>query len=137
MIKVLIVEDDNIVVAMYDKKLDRNIMDIKFVTDGEEALKVYYGWRPDIILLDIQIPGVSGYTVLKKIRTEYEDHHISIIMATVSSSKEDIMDCMRLGVQGYMVKPLNMDELNPSILDAYLKHHPEKAKDIPKLKKAS
>jgi len=107
----LIVEDDKSVQALYDAGLSNEEFEKRFAGNGEDALNAYYAWKPDIILLDIMLPERSGYTVLKEIRISAHDKSTTIIMATSMSRKNDVLDCMKLGIQGYIVKPFKFKEI--------------------------
>jgi DNA-binding response OmpR family regulator len=126
-IKILIVEDDEAIVALYDVTLNKTIFEIKIARDGEEGLKLYADWKPDIILLDIMLPVKTGYGVLQKIRKELKDTDTVIIMATSLGKKEDIVDCMKYGIQGYLVKPFDRRNIIVDVLGGYGKLHPKRA----------
>jgi PleD family two-component response regulator len=129
-IKTLIVEDDYTTRLLYDRGLFNQIFDKKMVISGKEAILVYDEWRPDIILLDIYLPEISGYQILKEIRTTIEDKKTTIVMATSLSDKEDVLSCMKLGIEGYIVKPFSCSELGVKILGYYAKKEPERAQKV-------
>ncbi|MCX5856050.1 MAG: response regulator, partial [Deltaproteobacteria bacterium] len=104
-IKILIVEDDLTTRLLYDKGLFNQIFDKKMVVSGKEAILVYNEWHPDIIMLDIYLLEMTGYQVLKTIRTNIKDDETTIVMATSLSDKEDVLSCMKLGIEGYITKP--------------------------------
>lgn len=118
-IKILIAEDDRLIQGLYKIGLADDLFDLKFADDGETALEIYNSWQPDIILLDIRLPLLTGYSLLKEIREEYKDKITTIIMATALSEKADIVDCIHLGVQGYLIKPFNYKELTIKVLDCH------------------
>jgi CheY-like chemotaxis protein len=93
---------------------------------GKEAILVYEEWHPDIIVLDIYLPEMTGYQVLKAIRTTIEDNKTTIVMATALSGREDVLSCMKLGVEGYIVKPFQCMEIGAKILSYYAKKEPER-----------
>ena len=127
-IKVLVVEDDHTTQLLYDKGLFNQIFDKKMVVSGKEALFVYDEWHPDIILLDIYLPEMTGYQVLKSIRTTIEDRKTTIVMATSLSGSEDVLSCMKLGVEGYIIKPFQCMEIGAKVLSYYEKKEPERAR---------
>jgi len=127
-IKILIVEDDPTTRLLYDKGLFNQIFDKKMVVSGKEALLVYDEWPPDIIVLDIYLPEMTGYQVLKEIRTTIEDKKTTIVMATSLSGSEDVLSCMKLGVEGYIIKPFQCMEIGAKILGYYTKKEPERAR---------
>ena len=127
-IKTLIVEDDHTTQLLYEKGLFEQIFDKKMVASGKEALRVYSEWHPDIIILDIYLPEMTGYQVLKAIRTTIGDKKTTIVMATALSGTEDVQSCMNLGIEGYIAKPFSCSELWVKILGYYAKKEPERAR---------
>jgi len=127
-IKILVVEDDLTTRTLYDKGLFSQIFDKKLVVSGKEAMRVYDEWRPDIIVLDIYLPEMTGYQILKEIRTTIQDRKTTIVMATQLSGMEDVRSCMMLGVEGYIIKPFSLAEIGVKILGYYAKKEPERAK---------
>jgi CheY-like chemotaxis protein len=120
--KILIAEDDKTTLKFYEKALDNDVFEKRFETDGEKALEAYKSWNPDILVLDIMMPGMSGYMVLKTIRKEEDDQKVTIIMATSMSDAQDIKDCLELGIQGYLVKPVDFKGMGDKILNWWLAH---------------
>ncbi|MEI6608321.1 MAG: response regulator [Deltaproteobacteria bacterium] len=120
-IKVLVVEDDTSTQLLYDKGLFNQVFDKKLVASGEEALLVHNEWHPDIIILDIQLPEMNGDQVLKEIRTNIEDKKTTIVMATSMAGREDVMSCVKYGIEGYIVKPFSVQEIALKILGYYAK----------------
>jgi len=127
-IKILIVEDDHTTGMIYDRGLFNQIFDKKITISGKDALHVYGEWHPDIIILDIYLPEMTGYQVLKAIRTTVEDKKTTIVMATSVSGNEDVLSCMKLGVEGYIIKPFSLKEIGIKILSYYAKKEPERAR---------
>ncbi|MDD5232145.1 MAG: response regulator [Syntrophales bacterium] len=134
-LKVLIVEDHRVTQKLFDTSLNSKIFEKKFAFNGEEALALYREFKPDIILLDIMLPVVSGYAVLKEIREKEEDKSTVIIISSSLLSRQDIMDCARMGIQGYMIKPLNFRELAQKILEYYAKSLPERSQVVARVLK--
>jgi len=126
-IKTLIAEDDKTISLIYEIGLSEEVFEKRFLTNGDDVLEVYKEWGPDILILDIMLPGTSGYAILKAIREEMPGTGGAIIMATSLSDRTAVMDCMELGVQGYMVKPFTHKEISQRILGYYQKTNPKKA----------
>jgi two-component system, chemotaxis family, chemotaxis protein CheY len=74
------------------------------------------------------MPIMTGYAVLKEIRQRFKDSHTAVIVQTSLNTKEDVMECAKLGIQGYIVKPPDLVTITEKILSCYAKLHPEKAK---------
>jgi DNA-binding response OmpR family regulator len=129
-INILIVEDDPTTRLLYNKGLFNQIFDKKMVVSGKEALIVYDEWHPDIIVLDIYLPEMTGYQVLKAIRTTFEDKNTTIVMATSLRGSEDVLSCVKLGIEGYIIKPFSLREIGAKILGYYAKKEPERARKV-------
>lgn len=126
-LKTLIVEDSKAIQVIYDAGLNNGVFEKHFEKDGNEALEVYRTWHPDIIVLDIMIPGMSGYELLKEIREESKDSTTTVIVASSLSGRETVVDFLRLGIQGYLVKPFTHKEVSQKILECYKKMNPQRA----------
>lgn len=118
-LKILIAEDEKVTQKIYQAALPEALCQHKIVGDGEEAIRAYDEWQPDVVLLDFGLPHLNGYQVLKTIRDERQDKSTVIIMVTGQSDKESIIACAKLGVQGYIVKPFVNKELAPKIVKIY------------------
>ncbi len=114
-LRILVAEDDKITQAFYEECLSEVDLYVRITGSGKEALNVYREWKPDIVVLDITLHEMSGYSVLKEIR-ETGDKSTTIIMGSSMSRKSDIIDCFKLGIQGYMTKPFDSTTLRDKIL---------------------
>lgn len=126
-LKILLVDDSKSVLDLYNLGFKNELYEKKFCTDGKEALLAYEKWKPDLILMDIVMPEMTGYTVLKEIREleKTNGRKTPIIMATGLADKSDIVDCARVGIQGYILKPFKHAEL-PQKIEAYYKAFQDK-----------
>src|SRR6056297_2566272 len=84
---------------------------ISAALNGEQALKILQKAKPDLILLDIMMPGLSGYDVLEKIRADETVRDIPVIFLTAKTEKEDIIQGIEMGAMDYVTKPFNSTEL--------------------------
>ncbi|MBI5637513.1 MAG: response regulator [Nitrospinae bacterium] len=116
-LKVLIAEDEPLMHNLFRLGLNPELYDLKFAVNGKEAFEEWERWHPDVVMLDIMMPVMSGYVVLKDIRRieEGSGHSTPVIVTTALGGKGDVMDCVKLGVQGYLVKPINYNELAQKI----------------------
>ena len=106
--KILIVDDDNNIAELIALYLTKECFETKIVNDGEEALREFASFRPDLIILDLMLPEVDGFDICRQVRQE---KNTPIIM--VSAKKDDI-DKIRglgLGADDYMTKPFSPSEL--------------------------
>ncbi len=102
--KILLVEDDTALAAVYRSRLELEGFDIKEVNDGESALSAAVSYRPDLILLDAMMPKISGFDVLDILRNTPETTNIRVIMLTALSQPKDKERAEQLGVDDYLVK---------------------------------
>jgi DNA-binding response OmpR family regulator len=126
-IKILVVEDSPNINLLYGRGLPDIIFEKRFAPNGHDALVIYKDWLPDIIILDVMLPVMTGYSVLKEIRNTFKDKSTTIIMSTSLSKKEDVTSMMKLGIQGYIVKPFGVREIGGRILKYYEKIDPARA----------
>ncbi len=118
-IKVLIVDDDSYMHMLFKKIFQEEYFKSRYALNGEVALGMYEKEKPDLIILDMMLPILPGYLVLRRIRRNYGDTDTKIIVSTSLASKSDIVACTRLGIQGYIVKPFDFKEIRKRILKMY------------------
>jgi DNA-binding response OmpR family regulator len=123
-IKLLIAEDDESTLALYDKGLSKDMFEKRFAMNGQDALDIYHAWKPDIVVLDIVMPVMTGYSVLQEIRENAGDNKTTIIMASSMSTKDDMRDCSKLGIQGYITKPFKFKEIGNIIINCFQNPNP-------------
>ncbi len=102
--KILLVEDDDSLASVYVTRLEAEGFNIKRVPNGEEALSAALAMRPDIILLDVMMPKVSGFDVLDILRNTPETANMKVVMLTALSQESDKKRAEDLGVNDYLVK---------------------------------
>ncbi len=102
--KILLVEDDDSLASVYSTRLEAEGFSIKRVPNGEEALAAAIEFKPDLILLDVMMPKVSGFDVLDILRNTPETANVHVIMLTALSQESDRQKAMSLGVDDYLVK---------------------------------
>lgn len=102
--KILLVEDDDSLASVYQTRLQAEGFDIRRVANGEEALSAVLEYKPDLILLDVMMPKVSGFDVLDILRNTPETINVKVIMLTALSQDSDKERAQSLGVDDYLVK---------------------------------
>lgn len=102
--KILLVEDDEALAAVYKSRLELEGFEIMEVNNGEKALSAAIEFRPDLILLDVMMPKISGFDVLDILRNTPETGNIRVIMLTALSQPKDKEKAESLGVDDYLVK---------------------------------
>jgi DNA-binding response OmpR family regulator len=102
--KILLVEDDDALASVYMTRLQAEGFELKRVPNGEDALATALQFKPDLILLDVMMPKVSGFDVLDILRNTPETNNIKVIMLTALSQDSDKERATQLGADDYLVK---------------------------------
>jgi DNA-binding response OmpR family regulator len=102
--KVLLVEDDDALASVYQTRLQAEGFNVKRVPNGEDALAATLEFKPDLMLLDVMMPKVSGFDVLDILRNTPETADLKVIMLTALSQDADKERAQSLGVNDYLVK---------------------------------
>lgn len=123
-LKLLIAEDSKTIRTIYADILDREQFDIRYAEHGIAAVELYATWNPQVIMLDLTMPLMSGYDALVAIRESDSVNRTTIIMATSNTEKKSIVQCAKVGIQGYIVKSGNWyeDDLTGRIVAIHQKH---------------
>ena len=103
-LRILLVEDDDALANVYTQRLQAEGFDVRRVENGEEALASALNYKPDLVLLDVMMPKVSGFDVLDILRNTPETANLKIIMLTALSQQSDKDRAASLGVDDYLVK---------------------------------
>jgi len=106
--KALVVDDDRVLVDVVAFTLRREGFEIILADDGAKALQRWQEERPDIVVLDVNLPRVDGFTVCQKIRAE---ENTPIVLLTVRAEEDDIVRGLELGADDYIVKPFSPRQL--------------------------
>ena len=102
--RILLVEDDDALANVYLIRLQAENFDVLRVANGEEALATALKYRPDLVLLDVMMPKVSGFDVLDILRNTPETSNVKVVMLTALGQESDIERAKALGVNDYLVK---------------------------------
>jgi two-component system sensor histidine kinase/response regulator len=108
--KILVVDDQPINVRLLEKKLQRSGMSVISAFNGPEALAVVEKTVPDVILLDIMMPGMDGLEVCRRIKEMPRLRDVPIIFITAKTSKEGKIEGLGMGASDYITKPIDLDE---------------------------
>lgn len=117
--KILLVEDDIALATVYRTRLELEGFEVKEVHDGEKALSAALDYQPDLIVLDVMMPRVSGFDVLDILRNTPETANIKIVMLTALSQDKDKEKAQSLGADDYLVK----SQVVISDVVSRVKHH--------------
>jgi DNA-binding response OmpR family regulator len=110
--RVLVADDDVDIRDLVRVLLERDGHEVRGAADGAEALRLLYAERPDVLLLDVDMPGLDGWTVLGRVR-ELSD--VPVLMLTAKSSELDKVRGLRAGADDYVVKPFGRAELSARV----------------------
>lgn len=108
--KILVVDDEHLIRWSLEQNLKKQGYEVVTAGNGEDALRLAREEQPELVLLDIQLPGIGGLEVLERIKEFDED--IIVIMLTAHGGLETAVNTMRLGAYDYINKPFNLDELS-------------------------
>ena len=106
--RILIVDDDPSISELIALYLNKERYDTRCVEDGEEALRVFASYKPDLVLLDLMLPGMDGYQVCREIRSKSDT---PVIMLSAKGEVFDKVLGLELGADDYMIKPFDSTEL--------------------------
>ena len=106
--KILIVDDDANIAELIALYLTKECFQCEIAEDGETALEKHQSFQPDLILLDIMLPGIDGYDVLREIRKQYTT---PVIMLSAKGETFDKVLGLELGADDYIIKPFDSKEL--------------------------
>jgi len=102
--KVLIIEDDDFLVQIYATKLEMENFSVIMATDGAKGLKLALKDKPDLVLLDLNLPVMDGFQVLEELKRNKDTHGIPVLVLTNYGQKENVDRCLNLGAEDYLIK---------------------------------
>ena len=109
--KILIADDEEDIVEVIKDTLETKGFQVVAAYDGEEAVKKVYEESPDLLILDVKMPKMDGYEVVKNLKEDAIHSHLPIIMLTAKGQMKDKIDGFGAGIDDYMTKPFNSFEL--------------------------
>ncbi len=113
---ILVVDDEEDVLELIRYNLDKNGYRVAMAVTGEEALLKVRSELPDLVILDLMLPGIDGLEVCKKLKSDTKTQHIPVIMLTAKGEEVDIVTGLELGADDYVTKPFS-----PKVLIARLR----------------
>lgn len=126
--KILIVDDDTNIAELIALYLTKECFDTLIVNDGEEALTNFSTYEPNLILLDLMLPGIDGYEVCREIR---KHSSVPIIMLSAKGEIFDKVLGLELGADDYIIKPFDSKELVARVKAVLRRFHPTTTQTIP------
>ncbi len=113
-LNILLIEDDEIEVMKFNRVMGNIKLAHKIVeaNNGEEAIKILKEREsiPDIIVLDLNMPKINGIEFLSMLKNDDFLKYIPAIILTTSSNHKDVLECYRIGIAGYLIKPLKYED---------------------------
>ena len=109
--KIVVIEDEVDILEVINYNLLKEGFDVCSALDGEEGLALIKKEVPDLVLLDLMLPGLDGIEICRKLKTDYSTRSIHIIMVTAKGEESDIVLGLGMGADDYMVKPFRPREL--------------------------
>jgi CheY-like chemotaxis protein len=116
--KVLIVDDNRANLKLARVVLSLEGLDVRTALSAEEALTVLESFTPDLILMDLQLPGIDGLQLTRKLKADPNRHHITVLAVTAYAMKGDMERALAAGCDGYISKPFD-----PPTLCSLVAHH--------------
>lgn len=117
--RILVVDDDEHIRKSLAQYLEMEEFDVDVASSGPEALSRAGRQAPDLVLLDIMMPGMDGFEVVEKLRQESATSQVPIILLTARGQDTDVIKGYQLGVSSYLTKPFNLDELVDTIREVF------------------
>lgn len=114
--KILAVDDNPTIVSLINDILTSQGHQVETAKDGKTALQKYSLYKPNIVTLDLMMPGMSGYETLTKILEM--DRNALVIMLTANGEDDAVLECMKRGAAGFLTKPFKPNELVDSLQTA-------------------
>lgn len=111
MYTVLAVDDIPLNILLIQKMLSRFNFKLKTANNGQAALDIIAAEKPDLILLDLMMPGVDGFEVIRRVRENPETADIQIVILSALNSNEDIVKGFNMGANDFITKPIIMEKL--------------------------
>jgi DNA-binding response OmpR family regulator len=109
--RVLIAEDEPNIVTSLEFLMRSCDYEVQVARDGEEALRVAQGWRPDVLLLDVMMPLCNGFEVCRRLRADPATRAVKIVLLTAHGREAQIERGLALGADAYITKPFSNKEL--------------------------
>ena len=122
---VLLVDDEQEFITALSERLQIRGIDVRLAFDGEQALRLVQDQQPDIMVLDLKMPGIDGIEVLRRVKATRPE--IEVIILTGHGTETDRETCMALGAFAYLQKPVDIDLLGATLKKANEKIQKKKA----------
>ena len=109
--RILITDDSQLNAELLEAHLEGTGFDTKIVSNGDDALKAAKEWKPDVILLDVMMPKLSGFEVCRRLRADANTKDVGVLMITALDQPTDVEQAVSSGTDDFITKPINKTEL--------------------------
>ena len=109
--RILIADDDMQNADLLEAYLDGTGFETRIVANGEDTLAAARDWKPDLILLDIMMPKLSGFEVCRRLRADSATRDVAVLMVTALDQSTDVETAVESGTDDFITKPINKTEL--------------------------
>ena len=113
--KVMILDDIPVNTRLLEKILEKENFQLSIFNNSSQAIEALADVNPDVLLLDIMMPGIDGLAFLERMRENHDFDHIRVIMISAISESEEIMKASQLGANDYITKPINPKRVAASV----------------------
>ena len=113
--RLLVVDDESEICDFLKSFFEERDFDVSTATSGEKAMTAVESGHPQVVLLDIHMPGTDGLHVLRRIKEKFPE--VKVIMVTAIETRDKIEEAMRLGADNYITKPLSLEYLEKDVQD--------------------
>lgn len=109
--KILVVDDEPAIARLVRMSLDMEGFEVREAKDGEQALDMLAEWMPDLVVLDVMMPGMTGYDVCARLKKDSRALAVKVVFLTARGNLRDAQTGFEAGGDDYVVKPFDPDEL--------------------------
>lgn len=127
-IKILIADSDKQSQKIYNEAFVDAVFDRMIVSNGKECLEAYEKFKPDLMLIELKLQLMTGYSVLREIRTKIKDTRTAIVMIATIIDKDNLKMCEDAGIQGFLSKPVLQGTIAVKVLDGFIAKYPDEGK---------
>lgn len=106
--RILIVEDNDLNLKLFKDLLEANGYETNEARDGSNAVALVREWEPDLVLMDIQLPDVSGLDLTQQLKAEEDLRHVPVVAVTAFAMKDDEEKILQAGCEAYISKPISI-----------------------------
>jgi DNA-binding response OmpR family regulator len=125
--RVLVVDDDDVIRQLITVNLELEGFEVITATDGQDALDKVKEAQPHVVTLDVMMPRVDGWEAAARLRADPETAHVKLILVSARAQEADVQRGSRIGVDAYLTKPFDPDELIDTVRRLFQAANPESA----------